>query len=79
MNFSSSLRVQQWASEFSVQLRELTVKYSGSLLLQKVSKVKIDENSVDLLQSRFICKERKAKIFAQLSSVSVISRVLDRN
>lgn len=29
-------RVQQWASVFSAQLRDLTVKYSGSLLLQKV-------------------------------------------
>ncbi|KAM9753047.1 voltage-dependent calcium channel subunit alpha-2/delta-4-like isoform 1-T1 [Menidia menidia] len=27
--------VQQWASVLSVQLRELTVKYSGSMLLQK--------------------------------------------
>uniref|UniRef100_A0A3B5A5L7 Calcium voltage-gated channel auxiliary subunit alpha2delta 4 n=1 Tax=Stegastes partitus TaxID=144197 RepID=A0A3B5A5L7_9TELE len=32
---SLSSLVQQWASVFSVQLREFTTKYSGSLLLQK--------------------------------------------
>lgn len=31
-------RVQQWASVFSVELRDLSTKYSGSLLLQKVKK-----------------------------------------
>lgn len=30
-------RVQQWAMVLSTQLRDLTTKYSGSLLLQKVS------------------------------------------
>lgn len=34
-----SFRVQQWATMFSVQLRELTTKYSGSLLMQKVNNV----------------------------------------
>ncbi|TWW75369.1 Voltage-dependent calcium channel subunit alpha-2/delta-4 [Takifugu flavidus] len=48
--------VQQWASEFSVQLRDLTVKYSGSLLLQKKLKdvesiIKITElNGEDLVK-----------------------------
>ncbi|KAF6716341.1 Voltage-dependent calcium channel subunit alpha-2/delta-4 [Oryzias melastigma] len=40
--------VQQWASEFSVQLRELTVKYSGSLLLQK--KLKDVESIVKIVE-----------------------------
>ncbi|XP_020559423.1 voltage-dependent calcium channel subunit alpha-2/delta-4 isoform X3 [Oryzias latipes] len=40
--------VQQWASEFSVQLRDLTVKYSGSLLLQK--KLKDVESIVKIVE-----------------------------
>lgn len=37
--FAVCFRVQQWASVFSSQLRDLTTKYSGSLLLQKVNDV----------------------------------------
>uniref|UniRef100_H3C4S1 Calcium voltage-gated channel auxiliary subunit alpha2delta 4 n=1 Tax=Tetraodon nigroviridis TaxID=99883 RepID=H3C4S1_TETNG len=40
--------VQQWASEFSVQLRDLTVKYSGSLLLQK--KLKDVESIIKIVE-----------------------------
>ncbi|XP_030281073.1 voltage-dependent calcium channel subunit alpha-2/delta-4-like isoform X4 [Sparus aurata] len=40
--------VQQWASVFSVQLRELTIKYSGSLLLQK--KLKDVESIVKIVE-----------------------------
>uniref|UniRef100_A0A3Q2ZZ10 Calcium voltage-gated channel auxiliary subunit alpha2delta 4 n=1 Tax=Kryptolebias marmoratus TaxID=37003 RepID=A0A3Q2ZZ10_KRYMA len=35
---------QQWASVFSVELRDLTTKYSGSLLLQKVNMVKLSQD-----------------------------------
>lgn len=41
---SSVSRVQQWAAVFSVELRDLTVKYSGSLLLQKVNMVKLSQD-----------------------------------
>ncbi|XP_051807550.1 voltage-dependent calcium channel subunit alpha-2/delta-4-like [Acanthochromis polyacanthus] len=40
--------VQQWASVFSVQLRELATKYSGSLLLQK--KLKDVEPIIKIIQ-----------------------------
>ncbi|XP_028440158.1 voltage-dependent calcium channel subunit alpha-2/delta-4 isoform X2 [Perca flavescens] len=41
-------RVQQWASEFSVQLRDFTTKYSGSQLLQK--KLKDVESIVKIVE-----------------------------
>ncbi len=34
-------RVQQWASVFSVELRDFSTKFSGSLLLQKVNEVRV--------------------------------------
>ncbi|XP_028440155.1 voltage-dependent calcium channel subunit alpha-2/delta-4 isoform X1 [Perca flavescens] len=40
--------VQQWASEFSVQLRDFTTKYSGSQLLQK--KLKDVESIVKIVE-----------------------------
>ncbi|XP_028285672.1 voltage-dependent calcium channel subunit alpha-2/delta-4-like isoform X2 [Parambassis ranga] len=40
--------VQQWASVFSVELRELTTRYSGSLLLQK--KLKDVESIVKIVE-----------------------------
>ncbi|XP_061578176.1 voltage-dependent calcium channel subunit alpha-2/delta-4-like isoform X4 [Cololabis saira] len=40
--------VQQWASVFSVQLRELSTKYSGSLLLQK--KLKDVESIIKIVE-----------------------------
>ncbi|XP_024911913.1 voltage-dependent calcium channel subunit alpha-2/delta-4-like [Cynoglossus semilaevis] len=40
--------VQQWANTFSVQLREVTTKYSGSLLLQK--KLKDVESIIQIVE-----------------------------
>ncbi|KAM7415303.1 hypothetical protein PAMA_019908 [Pampus argenteus] len=42
------IRVQQWASVLSVQLREFTTKYSGSLLLQK--KLKDVESIIKIVE-----------------------------
>ncbi|XP_054599081.1 voltage-dependent calcium channel subunit alpha-2/delta-4 isoform X2 [Nothobranchius furzeri] len=42
--------VQQWASQFSIQLRDLTTKYSGSLLLQK--KLKDVESIIRIVELR---------------------------
>ncbi|XP_049430902.1 voltage-dependent calcium channel subunit alpha-2/delta-4-like [Epinephelus fuscoguttatus] len=42
------MRVQQWASVFSTQLREVTTKYSGSLLLQK--KLKDVESIIKIVE-----------------------------
>ncbi|XP_072290776.1 voltage-dependent calcium channel subunit alpha-2/delta-4-like [Eucyclogobius newberryi] len=60
--------VQQWANVFSVQLREVTVKYSGSLLLQK--KLKDVESIIKIVETegRDLVKDYSDEIERMLGS-----------
>ncbi|KAK7877842.1 hypothetical protein WMY93_031514 [Mugilogobius chulae] len=60
--------VQQWANVFSVQLREVTVKYSGSMLLQK--KLKDVESIIKIvdIQGSSLVKEYSDEIERMLGS-----------
>ncbi|XP_047189518.1 voltage-dependent calcium channel subunit alpha-2/delta-4-like [Scophthalmus maximus] len=60
--------VQQWATMFSVQLRELTTKYSGSLLMQK--KLKDVESIIKIVEveGRDLVKDYSDEIERMLGS-----------
>ncbi|XP_055078648.1 voltage-dependent calcium channel subunit alpha-2/delta-4-like [Periophthalmus magnuspinnatus] len=60
--------VQQWANVFSVQIREVTVKYSGSMLLQK--KLKDVESIIKIkeIEGRDLVKDYSDEIERMLGS-----------